>query len=124
MARKGNIQFNMIFTVPADQVAEGDRIFKSHAAWMARTHHRSGDKEMLIYDLSKAPEMKDPMNPDSGPTGRTHFVLCEVYKGPAGLEDHWRQAAESWEDFEALKSWMGKGEFLLVNGAEIVHSLW
>ncbi len=124
MARQGNIQFNMIFTVPSELVSEGDRIFESHAKWMARTHHREGDKALLVYDLSKAPEMKDPMDPNSVPTGNTHFLLCEVYESPAGLMDHWQQAENSWEDFEALKAWMMKGKFLLVNGAKIVHSLW
>ncbi len=124
MAHNGKIQFNMVFTVPAQLVAEGDRIFKSHAAWMERTHHRNGEKALLIYDLSKSPEIENPMDPNSGPTGNTQFVLCEVYQSPAGLQDHWQQAAESWEDFEALQEWMGKGDFLLVNGAKIVHSLW
>ncbi|TVP98112.1 MAG: hypothetical protein EA359_18710 [Balneolaceae bacterium] len=124
MARKGNIQFTMIFTMPAELVAEGDRIFKSHAAWMERTHHRSGEKALLIYDLSKAPEMKDPMDPNSEPSGNTNFILSEVYESPAGLADHWNQAGKNWEDFDNLKQWMGKGKFTLINGAPIVHSLW
>lgn len=124
MARKNNIQFTMVFTVAPEQEAEGDRIFKSHAAWMERTHHRVGEKALLVYDLSKTMEMKDPMDPDSGPTGNIQYILSEVYETPAGLEDHWKQAGESWEDFGALQEWMGKGTFLLVNGAKIVHSLW
>lgn len=124
MAHKGNLQFVMIFKVPANLVAEGDRIFRSHAAWMERTHHRDGDKALLIYDLSKAPEMENPMDPNSKTTGNTLFILAEVYRGPAGLADHWAQAQENWEDFGALNEWMGKCEFTLVNGAQIVHSLW
>ncbi len=124
MARKNKIQFTMVFTVPAEHVAEGDNLFKSHAAWMERTHHKNGEKALLIYDLSKSPEMEDPMKPDSKPTGRTHFILSEVYDSPAGLQDHWQQADENWDDFDNLKAWMGKGEFLLVNGAKIEHSLW
>lgn len=124
MARKNNIQFTMIFTVSPENVAEGDQIFKSHAAWMERTHYRSGDKALLVYDLSKAPEMENPMDPNSSPTGNTQFILSEVYESPAGLEDHWKQAGENWEDFGKLQEWMGKGDFLLVNGAKIVHSLW
>lgn len=124
MARKGKLQFTMIFTVSQNLVAEGDRIFRSHAAWMERTHHRTGDKALLIYDLSKAPEMKDPMDPNSDATGNTQFILSEVYEGPAGLQDHWQQASENWEDFGALQAWMSKGSFVLVNGAGIVHSLW
>lgn len=124
MARQGNIQFTLVLTVSAENVAVADNIFKSHAKWMARTHHRSGDKAMHIYDLSKAPEMENPMDPNSGPTGRTQFVISEVYESPAGLQDHWEQAGQSWEDFGALQELMGKSSFLLVNGAKIVHSLW
>lgn len=114
----------MIFTVPAGLVAEGDRIFNSHAAWMEKTHHRTGEKALLIYDVSKAPEAKDPMDPNSGTTGNTVFVLSEVYESPAGLQDHWQQAQENWKDFGALNQWMGKCNFTLVNGAKIIHSLW
>jgi hypothetical protein len=39
----GNAQLIMIFVAPPDLVAEGDRIFKTHAAWMERTHYREGD---------------------------------------------------------------------------------
>lgn len=124
MARKGNLQFTMIFTTSPENVSEGDQIFRSHAAWMERTHHKSGDKALLIYDLSKTPEMKDPMDPDSGTTGNTLFIISEVYASPAGLQDHWQQAAENWEDFDRMKAWMSKGKITLVNGANIVHSLW
>lgn len=124
MAHVGNLQFTMIFNVSAENVGEGDRIFKSHAAWLAETHHRTGEKALLVYDLSKAPEMKDPMDPNSGTTGKTLFIISEVYAGPEGLNDHWKQAGENWKDFDALKAWMGKGSFTLVNGAPIVHSLW
>lgn len=124
MARKGKLQFTMIFSVPANQESEGDRIFKSHAAWLERSHYRSGEKALLIYDLSKAPEVQDPMSPDSDETGNMIFIISEVYEGPEGLKDHWQQASENWEDFDALKEWMGSGTFTLVNGAKIIHSLW
>mgnify|MGYP007002409936 CR=1 FL=1 len=124
MARKNNLQFTMIFSCPAQHVSEGDRIFRSHAAWMERTHHRSGDKALLIYDLSKAPEMENPMDSNSGTTGNTLFIISEVYAGSAGLDDHWKQAGENWQDFGALNEWMAHCKVTLVNGAPIQHSLW
>ena len=33
MSHKGKTQISFIFTAPPDLVAEGDRIFASHAAW-------------------------------------------------------------------------------------------
>lgn len=124
MSHQGNIQFLVLISASADQVSEGERIFQSHAQWMEKTHHREGDKALLRYNVSQAPEVRDPMDPDSSPTGRTLFILSEVYETPAGLQDHWQQGQESWEDFDAFKSWLGIVDFSMVNGAEIVHSLW
>ena len=54
MSHKGKIQLMFIFVAPPDQVAEGDRIFRSHGPWMEATHHREGDKALLSYNVSKA----------------------------------------------------------------------
>ena len=67
--RKGKIQLTYVIVAPPEQVAEGDRIFQSHAPWMEATHHRSGDKALLTYHLSKAPELSNPFDPSSAPTG-------------------------------------------------------
>ena len=37
-------QLTIIIVAPPDQVAEGDRIFRSHAPWIEATHHRTGRK--------------------------------------------------------------------------------
>lgn len=124
MSQQGNLQFLVLFSVSPEHVPEGDRLFRSHAEWMERTHHRHGDKALLRYNVSKAPEMENPMDPNSSPTGNTNFVLAEVYTGSAGLQDHWQQAENSWEDFKALQAWLGKVDYRMVNGAPIVHSLW
>ena len=105
-------------------MAEGDRLFKSHAPWLERTHHRSGDKALLTYNVSKAPELSNPMDPTSAPTGNTCYVLVEVYETGAGVTDHFRQAGESWADFPAFVKWMGKCKVTVVPAAEIFNSLW
>ncbi len=124
MSHKGNYQLTIIFTAPPELVAEGDRIFKSHAAWMAATHHREGDKALLRYNLSKGPELSNPMDPTSAPTGNTSFVLMEVYATKAGVADHWKQAGESWDDFPAAGEWMAGCKVTTVHGCPVVHSLW
>ena len=53
------IQVAAIFIAPPDQAAEGARIWQSHASWMESTHHRSGEKALLSYNVSKAPELSD-----------------------------------------------------------------
>ena len=124
MSYKGKVQLTIIFTATPDLVVEGDRIFDSHAAWMARTHHRDGNKALLRYNIVKGPELANQLDPSSKPTGDTCYVLTEVYDSQAGVEDHWKQGAESWKDFPALGQWAGKCKVTAVHGAPIIHSLW
>ena len=124
MSHKGKIQLIIVITAPADQVAEGDRIFSTHAPWMEKTHHRDGSKALLSYNVSKAPELSNPMDPASAPTGSTCFVLTEVYETGEGVADHFEQAQASWQDFPAFMEWMGKCKITAVTGAPIFTSLW
>jgi hypothetical protein len=64
------------------------------------------------------------MDPGKGTTKNTCFVLSEVYAKPAGLQDHWQQAQTNWADFGALNEWIAKVNLMMINGSEIVHSLW
>ena len=104
MAYKGKSQITIVFTATPDLVGEGDRIFESHAKWIEETHSREGEKALLLYNIVKGPEQSNPMDPSSGPTGNTTFVLTEVYESEAGVEDHWRQAAD-WKDITAIMDW-------------------
>ena len=124
MSHEGKTQVTFIFTASPDQVGEGDRIFASHAAWMAKTHHREGNLALLRYNVVKGPELSNPLDPSSQPTGNTCFVLAEVYETPAGLEDHWKQGAEGWEDFGAFMEWAGKVMVAVLHGSPVIHSLW
>jgi hypothetical protein len=123
MAHVGKTQLTIVFSVPSDQVEEGDRIFQSHGPWMEATHHRSGDKALLSYTVSKALELTNPMDPNSAPTGNTCFILTEVYETEAGVLDHFQQA-ESWQDFAAVGNWLEKCTMVGVPAATIVNSLW
>lgn len=124
MAHKGKIQLIYVISAPPDEVDEGDRIFQSHAYWMKATHHRNGSKALLSYDVSKVPELSNPMDPDSGPTGNTCFILSEVYESEDGVTDHFEQAMNSWEDFQSLVNWMGKCKLTGAPAAPIFNSLW
>lgn len=124
MAREGCSQLTYIIIAPPDQVAEGDRLFQSHRAWMEGTHHRDGEKALLSYEVSKSPELVDPLDAESEPTGNTVFVLTEVYQSDAGIADHFSQAEESWKDFEAVGTWMEKCNATLVPSARVIQSLW
>jgi len=124
MAYQGKIRLNFVIIAPADLVAEGDRIFRSHITWMQSTHHREGNKALLSYDVSKAPELSNPMDPNSAPTGNTCFVLAEIYESMDGVADHFQQAMQNWKDFPALVEWLGKCKIVGVPAAPIFNSLW
>lgn len=125
MSHKGKIQLTVIFTATPDMVEEGDRIWRSHAAWMEKSHYRDGQKALLIYNLSRGPELSNPVDPSSKPTGNMNYVLTEVYETQAGVEDHWKQGSENWQDFPALVKWAGKCKVTaLPAGGPVIHSLW
>jgi hypothetical protein len=124
MAHKGKIQLMFLIVAPPDQVAEGDRLFGTHGPWMESTHHRSGDAALLSYNVSKMPELSNPMDPSSEPTGNTCFVLSEIYETEAGVADHFAHAAASWQDFPALGAWLEKCTVSGVPTARIINSLW
>jgi hypothetical protein len=105
-------------------VAEGDRIFRSHAPWMEATHHRTGAKALLTYNVSKGPELSNPMDLNSAPTGNTYFVLTEIYETEAGVADHFQQTTASWKDFPAIVQWMEKCKVTFVPAASIINSPW
>jgi len=124
MAHKGKIQLMLLIVAPPDQAEEGDRLFSTHAAWMEATHHRDGNKALLSYNVSKAPELSNPMDPNSTPTGNTCFILSEIYETEAGVADHMQQAEASWQDFPALVKWLEKCTVVGAPAAPIIQSLW
>ena len=124
MSYHNKIQLTAIIVAPPDQGKEGDRLFQSHAPWMEATHSRDGEKALLSYNVSKAPELSNPMDLNSAPTGNTTFILTEIYETKAGVTDHFQQATASWKDFPALGQWMGKCKVTMVAAAPIFNSLW
>ncbi len=124
MSHQAKTQVTFLFTVPEDQVSEADRIFASHANWMEQTHHRDGEKALLHYNVVKGPELSNPLDPSSEPTANTCYVMAEVYETPAGLEDHWKMGAETWNDFNAFMDWAGNVDIAVLHGSPVTHSLW
>ena len=124
MTYHGKIQLTIVIVAPPDQVAEGDRIFRGHGSWMESTHYRTGEKALLSYNVSKAPELSNPMDLSSAPTSNTCFVLTEIYESKAGVADHFEQTTERWGDFPAMGKWMEKCKVTFVSAAPIINSLW
>jgi hypothetical protein len=124
MAYHDKIQLTLIIIAPSDQAAEGDRLFQSHGSWMESTHYRTGEKALLSYNVSKAPELSNPMDLNSAPTGNTCFILTEIYESKSGVVDHFEQTNESWRDFPAMLKRMEKCKVTFVSAASIFNSLW
>lgn len=124
MSNKGRVQLIFVIIAPPNQVAEGDRLFRSHAPWMESTHHRNGDKALVSYNVSKAPELSNPMDPNSAPTGNTCFILSEIYETNEGVADHFKMSETSWQDFPALMKWLGNCKVTGLAAAPIINSLW
>lgn len=124
MAYKGKIQLLYVIVAPPDQVEEGDRIFRTHGPWMEATHHRDGEKALLSYNVSRAPELSDPLDLDSAPTGNTCFILSEIYDTEAGVADHGQQAQSSWQEFPDIVEWVKKCNVTGTPMARIINSLW
>jgi hypothetical protein len=120
----GKVRFLVTFTCPGDLEAEGDRIFKSHIAFLQATHPREGPKALLSYDVSKTPELSDPFVLDSKPTGNVIFVLTEVYETDAGVVNHFDLSEASWKDFQAWNDFAAKCKTTKVGAAKIFNSLW
>jgi hypothetical protein len=123
MSDVGKTNVVIMFTVGPEDVAEGDRIFDSHADWMTG-HPRDGDTALLSYKISKGPERSNPLDPNSDLTGNTIFVINEVYETPAGIAEHWRQGFETWRDVPALMDWSAKAKVNTLHSGEVVHGLW
>lgn len=123
MSDMGMSHLIIMWTVGPDEVAEGDRIFQSHGEWM-KGHPREGDTALLSYRISKGPQLASPFDPASASTGRTMYVLDEVYESSAGIADHWRQAAQTWNDMAAILKWGEKAEVATLHDGRIVQALW
>ena len=122
MSEIGKTHIVIMWTDGPGDVAEGDRIFESHGKWMTG-HSREGDTALLDYSISKGPELENPMDPNSAPTGDTIFVLDEFYESPAGVVEHWRLAVETWQDFPAFMDW-GEGKVATLHSGTVVQGLW
>ena len=80
-------------------------------------------KRFLLYDVAGAVIWGTGHSVLGYALGRS-YERWERYATPAGLEDHWKQGAESWEDFGAFMEWAGKVKVAVLHGSPVIHSLW
>jgi hypothetical protein len=123
MANLGKSHILIMWTVGAEHEAEADRIFGSHAQWM-EGHPKEGDEALISYSISKGPELANPMDPGSEPTGNLIYVLDEIYESPAGVPRHWQDAIDNWGDLGAIMELSKSGTVQTLHSGTVVQSLW
>jgi hypothetical protein len=125
MSYLGKTQLAIMFTVGPDDVAEADRIFASHGEWM-KGHPREGDVALLEYTVSKGPELSNPLDPGSEPTGKTIFLLSEFYESPAGIANHWQDTMANWPDLASVQELSARDSVTVatLHSATAVQALW
>ncbi len=123
MSSTGTSHLVIMFTVGEDDVAEGDRIFASHGDFM-KGHPREGELALLDYSVSKGPELSNPMDPSSEPTGNTIFVLDERYASPGGIANHWQDTTDHWAEMSsAAPAWFEKAMIVTLHNGTAVQAL-
>jgi len=123
MSNLGKTHIIIMWTVAPENVAEMDRIVASHGEWM-KGHPREGDTALLSYSISKGPELANPLDPNSAPTGDTIYVLDEFYESPAGVTRHWADATANWKDLGAVVEVSAKGKVATLHCGTAVQALW
>ena len=129
-SEKGNRTFNFSFVVSADKEKQWDKAFESHGEWMRGTHSLAVKADpsygmlgtLVDYYVSKAPEMKNPLDPNEGTTGNLIYTLNEVYSRPEGTEAH-MEAAPSWESFEMFLGLISESQATMVMHGEVIQSM-
>lgn len=125
---KGATQVTIVLTIPAELEARTDAMWEGHAAWMAKSHYRTGDKQLKSYTISKGKDLKNNLDVSSGETGRFTYILNEYYAAPAGLKDHWQQATEKpshawWDEWLAISGSDG-AVVTAQNFNTVVQNIW
>ena len=118
----GKTRLTFTFVVPAKSVALADKVFACHATWMDQTHHHTGPKALLSYDVAKMPELTDPTGLKSKPTGKTIYVLNEVYETVAGVEDHFERTPK-WNCYDQFVELVNVSKVTKVSTGNIFNSL-
>jgi hypothetical protein len=100
----GSVGFHIAFKVPNDSIQKMEVFLKTHQKFMRETHHVKGEVEpvVLTYAVLKAPELNNPLDPNSGETGHTLYGITEIYKGPEGAMAHMELGQQREQMFSEL----------------------
>lgn len=109
----------MVLKVPKDLETEMDAYWKSHEEWMRRSHVMANDVDadkengndeikprLREFHISKGPEMKDPVKPEEGDTGKLVYVMTETYVASTGISKHMELGGNDWAGMKKVKEYV------------------
>ena len=125
----------LIFIAPNDEAAAALRsFFENHYEFMREKSHTDGPLKLLQYSVSEGPEWENDGTYIAAPapffdgqfpktTGRTSFVLTEIYETENGLHHHFIESKDFVSEFDGLISTYNI-EYKSFNQMKIIQSLW
>jgi hypothetical protein len=90
----GDACIHIVWSVPADKVAEMDAFWKEHEAWIRATHDmtRDGDgserPRLTSFNIRKGAEMENALAQPPVPTGNTLYIMSESYVAASDIGKH------------------------------------
>ena len=131
-ALKGKSTVFLVFTAPNDEATPVLRsFFENHYEFMREKKHENGPLKLVQYHVYESPEWEGEDNVAPAPffdgkfpniTGRTVFVLTEIYENENGLHHHFIESKEVMPEFNEMLSTF-KIEFQCLNQMKVIQSL-
>ena len=109
-ARKGDVTINLGILVPASMEADVDALWATHEKFMRDTH-QFGEfppaddlkrPRVTQFTIVKAPELKDPLDPSKGTTGKIQYSMQETYCTADGIKGHFALREQYPKMFDAI----------------------
>ena len=109
-ARKGDVTINLGILVPASMEADVDALWATHEKFMRDTH-QFGEfppaddlkrPRITQFTIVKAPELKDPLDPSKGTTGKIQYSMQETYCTADGIKGHFALREQYPKMFDAI----------------------
>ena len=129
---KGNVSIIITMKAPTEEGADACRNFlEGHCNMMETKSHRNGDFEFIKYYSSEGPEYLDEGENQLAwyggryrkKTGRTIFVITEIYKKKEGLFNHFIESKELANAGASIME-LNIIEYNQISMTKVKHSLW
>lgn len=126
---EGYHQLTIVVTTDAENVADGDELWDDHHAYIRSSHKLVAGEPtpfIIAYSLTKGADRVNPLDPASGVTGRTTYVLNECYRTSDDILLHWSKTSAEWDRFVEIIAWMQRPgtQVVTLHDGLVRNSLW